>query len=1260
MQTNTTLFFRKHLGNTASKWRYGALALAFSTFGLVSAQTTVFTESMGSVGGSTVSISAHEAANGFDNDLYTMTGTADVRNTSPSSGYSGASGLANIFITNTAGRFFQIEGINTSSYGPMELSFGISKSTTTATGSDLVLEVSTDGVIYTPVSYPALPTGSGTATWFYRTTATGSIPAAANLRIRFRATGSTTQYRIDDVKLVATAGCSNPTINPSGSVSICQGNSVTLTSSPGVSYLWSTGATTQSISVNTSGNYTVTVTAANGCVTTSAPTTVTVKPLPSNVVNASGPLTFCEGGSVVLTAAESGASYSWSNGSNNQSITVSNSGTFSVTVTENGCSATSSPITVTENDNPEPEITLLGDPIFCEGGSVQMTTGSYASYLWSNGAATQTTAATAAGSYTVTVTDANSCSGTSDAVTVYTRALPIISAGNDVAICAGGSADLHAAVIANDLFISEYVEGSGNNKYIEIYNGTGATVNLGDYRLRTYSNGNSVPNFDNLLSGTLAPGQTVVYKNASASIYSGTATSLSSMVFNGNDAVVLYRVSTGSNVDIFGRIGDDPGVEWTNGSASTLNSTLRRDASIYSGVTMNPTGTGPGAFITLGDWNEFATDDVSGLGSHTISGTFSWSPATGLNTTSGADVTASPSETTTYTVTGTFACSNTDQVTVIVNPNPLVTASATAIACNGGTAEVTVSADGGTAPYSGTGTFTVTAGTYTYTVSDANGCSGSATITVTEPEALTASSSATAIACNGGTAEVTVSADGGTAPYSGTGTFTVTAGTYTYTVTDANGCSASTTITVTEPEALTASSSATAIACNGGTAEVTVYADGGTAPYSGTGTFTVTAGTYTYTATDANGCSASITITVTEPEALTASSSATAIACNGGTAEVTVSADGGTAPYSGTGTFTVTAGTYTYTVTDANGCSASTTITVTEPEALTASSSATAIACNGGTAEVTVSANGGTAPYSGTGTFTVTAGTYTYTVTDANGCTATTTITVGEPSALTASIGAIPASGINTCAFGTDANIVIGYGSVSSATLNGSASGGTGSYSYSWSPAAGLSNPSSANPVFTPSMASGCNVYNFTLTVTDANGCTATAAVSVNVVNVLSPSSNPKAKKVMICHRTNGSNGSVTLEVSENAVAAHLAHGDCLGSCQSACGVKSDTPIVFATEESEATETHEELHVYPNPTEGKFTVEMHDVDADSPVELRVYDMAGKLVHSQSALPVNNEVEMDVDMTAKTHQTGLYVVKITNGERQFIQKMNFIK
>src|SRR5204862_460807 len=104
----------------------------------------------------------------------------------------------------------------------------------------------------------------------------------------------------------------------------------------------------------------------------------------------------------------------------------------------------------------------------------------------------------------------------------------------------------------------------------------------------------------------------------------------------------------------------------------------------------------------------------------------------------------------------------------ITQPSVLsASASATAIACNGDHSTVTLSASGGTSPYSGTGTFDVTAGTYSYTVTDNYACSAPTSAAITQPSVLSASASATAIACNGNHSTVTLSASGGTAPYSG-------------------------------------------------------------------------------------------------------------------------------------------------------------------------------------------------------------------------------------------------------------------------------------------------------------------------------------------------------------------------------------------------------------------------------------------------------------------------------------------------------------
>ncbi|MCX6292178.1 MAG: hypothetical protein NT126_10495 [Bacteroidetes bacterium] len=219
------------------------------------ASGTVFTETMGTVAGTTA-IATHETANGFDNDGYTMSGSADVRITQSSlNAYAGASGGANIFFTTTAaGKNFIISGINTSGLTNLQISFGIFKSNSASTGSDFKVMVSSDGVTYSNLSFAPLPTGTGTGIWYLRNSS-GTIPAVPNLRIQFRSDTTLSQYRIDDVVL-SYSGIT-PSITPSGSTTLCQGDSVILTANSGVNYLWNTGDTTQSIAVKSSGNYVV-------------------------------------------------------------------------------------------------------------------------------------------------------------------------------------------------------------------------------------------------------------------------------------------------------------------------------------------------------------------------------------------------------------------------------------------------------------------------------------------------------------------------------------------------------------------------------------------------------------------------------------------------------------------------------------------------------------------------------------------------------------------------------------------------------------------------------------------------------------------------------------------------------------------------------------------------------------------------------------------------------------------------------------------
>lgn len=208
----------------------------------------------------------------------------------------------------------------------------------------------------------------------------------------------------------------NPTITASGSTSICQGQSVVLDASAGFSsYLWSNGDTTQTITVSNSGTFSVSVTSANGCSgSSSSPLTVTVNPNPSAIISPAGVITLCQGDSTILTAASAGiASYLWSNGETTQTILVSDSGTYSLVVTDtNGCSATSATKTVVLNQlPPTPSIAEFDGTLISSSSTGNQW---YLSNVILPGDTSQNyTPTIASGDYTVKVTDGNGCSSTS-------------------------------------------------------------------------------------------------------------------------------------------------------------------------------------------------------------------------------------------------------------------------------------------------------------------------------------------------------------------------------------------------------------------------------------------------------------------------------------------------------------------------------------------------------------------------------------------------------------------------------------------------------------------------------------------------------------------------------------------------------------------------------------------------------------------------------------------------------------------------------
>lgn len=470
------------------------------------------------------------------------------------------------------------------------------------------------------------------------------------------------------------------------------------------------------------------------------------------------------------------------------------------------------------------------------------------------------------------------------------------------------------------------------------------------------------------------------------------------------------------------------------------------------------------------------------------------------------------------------------------------------VSCPGnsdGSIDLTVT--GGTGPYNyawqdGSGNLIsvqdpsgLSAGTYHLSVGDGHGCFTDTVITLMAPTKITATAMIHSAICHGASdGAVDMAPTGGVAPYSyqwsGPNGFSATsqdlnmiaAGVYTVVITDANGCTASLPFDVTEPGTFAFNASVTQVACNGSSdGAITLAATGGTSPYeylwSGPSGFTATttsisglaAGPYHMVLTDANGCAALYSTNVTAPAPITVFSishknhSGYDISCNGasdGALHTTYS--GGTPPYSfswtGPNGFTAStadisglaAGTYSLTVTDANGCSMVTSSTLFDPPVLSATAvvgnfaGGSGTSCTGATdGSIILAPTGGTPPYAvmwaGPDGFTSTSwqitglepGTYTAEVSDHNGCSLTMARALTAPLPVSLSF--------------TSNNITCNAGA--NGTVDLTVSGGNGTYTYLWN----------GPNTFTSTMQdlSGISAGSYSVTVTDANGCTATASI---------------------------------------------------------------------------------------------------------------------------------------------------------------------
>ncbi|MBI4647401.1 MAG: PKD domain-containing protein [Bacteroidia bacterium] len=276
-----------------------------------------------------------------------------------------------------------------------------------------------------------------------------------------------------------------PTISTNGATEFCDGDSVILTATTADSYLWSTGETSQSIVVYTSGDYYVAITDDCGSESSQATTIVVHFLLTAPVITAGGTTTFCQGNYVTLTS-DVADYYYWSTGANTQSIDVYNSGDYYVTITNsNGCQAVSAVETVIVNPNPAtPVITPSGATIFCDGESVTLSCSTADDYLWNTGETSQSITVDSTGTFSVTVTNTNGC--TAESGNIYTSEIsaplaPVISSVGSAIVCQGESVVLYSTS-ANDFLWSN----GETTQYITV-------TDAGDYTVTvTYSCGTSV------------------------------------------------------------------------------------------------------------------------------------------------------------------------------------------------------------------------------------------------------------------------------------------------------------------------------------------------------------------------------------------------------------------------------------------------------------------------------------------------------------------------------------------------------------------------------------------------------------------------------------------------------------------------------------------------------------------------------------------------------------------------------------------------
>ncbi|MBS7255790.1 MBG domain-containing protein [Flavobacterium branchiicola] len=1082
---------------------------------------------------------------------------------------------------------------------------------------------------FTNISNGAPYSGENTATL----TITGATAGLSGSVYRVVATGGCTPAAVSNSAALTVNSSPSISTQPSAS-SICTGANTTffVSAANATGYQWQvdngSGFTSISNNATYSGATTATLTItgatvglngyryraiASGVCTPAAPSNdalLTVGFTPAITAEPSS-ITVCIGENTTFTAAASNAtSLQWevNNGSGftnvNNAAPYSGATTSSLTITGaiaslnnyqyrliaiGGCPPNATSLAATLKVP-----TILANPtqtnVNCNGGDNGTATvapsGGTAPYtfLWSNNQTNATITGLIAGSYSVIIEDANHCQITQNFTITQ---LPLL------------------------------VASQGTITNVSCYNGTNGTaaVNVtggaGGYTYSWAPTGGSAATATGLASGTytvtvtdanlcqttqsFVVGQPNAPLSATTSqddiLCNGYATGSASVVVSGGTLGYTYfwAPSGGTAATASNLTAGVYTVTITDANSCQINKTF---TITEPAIALTVTPVSQTNIACFGEATGSATVSASG---GTGAYSYSWAPSGGT----GATASGLISGTYVVTVTDDNGCQQTQTFTIGQPAAPLsATTASTGISCNGGsngTASVTVS--GGTpgytyawAPLGGIASSVSgrPAGDYTCTITDANGCSIVKNITIGTPAPFSASVSTSDVSCNGGAnGTATITPSGATFPYSYTWTpyggsaataSGLAAGDYSVLVEDANGCVYSVDVHINQPAILDATISKTDVLCNGGaTGTATVTPSGGNssytyswAPYGGTdATATgLSVGVFDCTITDAKGCFITRSITINQPAVLTATTSQIDATCStSGQAGVTPS--GGTTPYSyswspsGETTDIATnlaAGNHSVVITDANGCTLTKNFVIITNNTLVATIGQSDVLCHGAnTGSASVVPSGAPGPFtyvwapSGGNNDTasnLTAGNYSVTITSSNGCTIVKNVTITEPSAIT-----LVPSQVDILCHGE----ATGQASIT-------ATGGTGAYTYSWAPSGA-----------TGATATGLAAGTHTVTVKDANGCTAIQNFTIVQPNAIIAT---VSKSDVTCIGSN--NGSVSLSVTGGTGAYTYSWSSSPGTGSSISGLSAGTYAVTITDANSCSITENIIITQPD------------------------------------------------------------------------------